>query len=337
MMEALSLVSLGRQRDVVFQIQLGLGVFLGFLKVEDEIVFDGEDGVGLTISQPVSMSSFLTCLVSHIGNSQILVPPRIQLRSAPIIAIMRNHNMNMRRPHRMPIHHLQQLETRPVRRQAVRRRMQTIKPILAILIRAKFPAQVIRRLVVRVLEIIFPVAARLPDIKHRPGNPFPFQIANDTVHLGHPRTSRRRIHKDTRAQFAKRRIRTPKRAQDRTRRRIRTRFRHNFMRNFVDETLEPQNVAQAVRLVARAVGGGVDGAHGVDVLHAGVPLVDGELDLARKVVDVADEGAEDLAVAGGGFGAHCVDYAGREGWVEAGGGGGRRAAVGAGGTVCAVG
>lgn len=46
LLELLALVSLGRQHDVVLEIQLGLVVALEGLKVNDEVVLDGEDGVG---------------------------------------------------------------------------------------------------------------------------------------------------------------------------------------------------------------------------------------------------------------------------------------------------
>lgn len=76
-----------------------------------------------------------------------------------------HHQMNMRRSHRMSIQRTQQLITRSIRRQRISRWSQTIKPILSILIRLKLSSQIIRRLVIRILEIVFSIAARLPEVE----------------------------------------------------------------------------------------------------------------------------------------------------------------------------
>jgi hypothetical protein len=81
--------------------------------------------------------------------------------------------------------------------------------------------------------------------------------------------------------------------------------------------LEAENVADAVRLVAGLVALDVDLAERVDELDAGLPLIDGELDLAGEVVEVADQSAEDLAMARAGLGAHAVDHLVGEVGVEA--------------------
>ena len=70
----------------------------------------------------------------------------------------------------MPIHSLQQLPTRPILRQRIRRRPQTIQPILPILIRLKLSTQVVIALVLRVLEIVLPIAARLPHVESHVGD-----------------------------------------------------------------------------------------------------------------------------------------------------------------------
>lgn len=53
--------------------------------------------------------------------------------------------------------------------------------------------------------------------------------------------------------------------------------------------------------------GCADLADGVDEVHAQHPLVDGQLGLSRKVVDVLDERAEDESLAISGLGANGVD------------------------------
>lgn len=44
--EDLTLIVLGRQDDVVFELELSLSVAFQGLEVDDQIVLDGEDGVG---------------------------------------------------------------------------------------------------------------------------------------------------------------------------------------------------------------------------------------------------------------------------------------------------
>lgn len=60
-------------------------------------------------------------------------------------------------------------------------------------------------------------------------------------------------------------------------------------------------------LVTGLVGVVVDLAEGVDELDTLHPLVDGKLDLASKVVDVANQSTQDLAVARGGVGTHTLN------------------------------
>lgn len=56
-----------------------------------------------------------------------------------------------------------------------------------------------------------------------------------------------------------------------------------------------------------------DLAQGIDEFHSSHPLVDGEVDFAREVVEVLDEGGEDLTVAVADVGADVVDYLLRDG------------------------
>lgn len=60
-------------------------------------------------------------------------------------------------------------------------------------------------------------------------------------------------------------------------------------------------------------------AHGIDKVHTRHPLVVCELDLARKVVDVAEEAAQDQTVPGGDVGAHVLNDMLGKGRVEAAG------------------
>jgi len=85
----------------------------------------------------------------------------------------------------MPIHSLQQLPTRPILRQRIRRRPQTIQPILPILIRLKLSTQVVIALVLRVLEIVLPIAARLPHVEGHVGDGLlGYEVFDLAVHVG---------------------------------------------------------------------------------------------------------------------------------------------------------
>ena len=84
--------------------------------------------------------------------------------------------------------------------------------------------------------------------------------------------------------------------------------------DLVDEGLEAQDIGHAVGFVA---GGGRGLANQVDELDTGHPLVDGELDLAGEVVEVADQRGHDDAEAGVRLGTHGVDDSIGEVGVEA--------------------
>jgi hypothetical protein len=81
---------------------------------------------------------------------------------------------------------------------------------------------------------------------------------------------------------------------------------------------QANDVADAMALVT---GGGADLADRVDEVDTQHPLLGSELDLAGKVVDVADEGAQDDAGALGGLWPHGVDDIGSEVGIVLGGGG----------------
>lgn len=81
--------------------------------------------------------------------------------------------------------------------------------------------------------------------------------------------------------------------------------------------LKANDVANAVAFIAN---GRADLADGVDELDAEHPLGRGELDLAGKLVDVLDQGAEDDTSALRRLGAHGVDDIGREVGIELAGG-----------------
>lgn len=81
-----------------------------------------------------------------------------------------------------------------------------------------------------------------------------------------------------------------------------------------DIRFQTKDVRDAVGLVAsrgRAL------SDGVDKVNTSHPLIVGELDLAGKVVEMAEEAAEDEAVAGGDVRAHGLNHMAGEVGVEA--------------------
>lgn len=73
--------------------------------------------------------------------------------------------------------------------------------------------------------------------------------------------------------------------------------------------LQTDHITDTVALVAN---GSADLADGVDELHAHHPLGGGQFNLARKVVDVADQRAQDHTSALGSLGAHGIHHVGRK-------------------------
>ena len=67
-----------------------------------------------------------------------------------------------------------------------------------------------------------------------------------------------------------------------------------------------------MHLVPRLVGCEVHVSDLVEEVHAHLPFFDGQVDLARKVVDMFEESREDLAGARRCTGSNCVDHGGSE-------------------------
>jgi hypothetical protein len=89
--------------------------------------------------------------------------------------------------------------------------------IISIGIRRELSSQVVIRLVFRVLEIVFPVRRRLPDINYRAWDTFSScKIRDFPVHES-GMAVRSRVLDDRSAEFAERCIRGPEGAEDRGR------------------------------------------------------------------------------------------------------------------------
>lgn len=210
--------------------------------------------------------------------------------------------------------------------------MVAVEPILAVLVGLELAAQVVGRLVLRVLEVVLAVGAGLPDVEDGVGDGLAGQQVGDgAVHEGDAARGVG-ILDDGGAVVAEGGVGGPEGAEDGGRGRVDVALCHDFVGDFINEAvmvlvwgvvvqevykdlrLQTKHIRHSVRLVARL---GRNLAHSVDKVHARHPLVHRQLDLTRKVVQVPQQGRHDLAVARRHVGAHGVDDALRESRVEA--------------------
>jgi hypothetical protein len=152
-----------RQHNIILQLQLGIRVSLKWLEIHDQIVLDSEHGIG----------------------SQIRVVFGEYLRRDWDIAVAANHQMDVSRAHRMAIKKIQQNTRRAIGRQGISRRTQAVEMILAILISPELSPQIIIRLILGILEIVFAVGARLPDVDDDAGDALVGdEVGDGAVHEG---------------------------------------------------------------------------------------------------------------------------------------------------------
>lgn len=72
--------------------------------------------------------------------------------------------------------------------------------------------------------------------------------------------------------------------------------------------LEAEDVGNTVRLVPSLIGFRVDTTNVVDEMNSRHPLLNGQLDLAREVVEMPYQSAQNPSVARCYVGAHCVEH-----------------------------
>lgn len=157
------MVGLESHGDVVLQVQLGLGVVLARLEVDDEIVLDGENGVV----------------------DQMRVVVRVDLVDDGAVIRVGDHEMDVGRAPWGAVHEVQQDTGGTVGGQRVSGRVVAVPPELALLVGPELAAKVVDRLVVRVLEIVLAVGRGLPDVENGAGNGLPVvHVTHDTVHVG---------------------------------------------------------------------------------------------------------------------------------------------------------
>lgn len=93
--------------------------------------------------------------------------------------------MDVSRSHRMSIQKLQKHTSRPISWQTIRGRLVHVEVVIAIGIRAELSSQIVIRLVFWILEIVFAVRRRLPDVNNGIWDSLASEQVNDfAVHQG---------------------------------------------------------------------------------------------------------------------------------------------------------
>jgi hypothetical protein len=152
-----------RQHNIILQLQLSVCVPLKRFEIHDQVVLDSEHGIG----------------------SQIWVVFGEYLRRDGDIAVAANHQMDVSRAHRMAIKKIQKNTRRAIGRQRISRGTQAVEMILAIRISPELPPQIIIRLILGILEIVFAVGAGLPDVDDDVGDALlGDQVGDGAVHEG---------------------------------------------------------------------------------------------------------------------------------------------------------
>lgn len=84
----------------------------------------------------------------------------------------------------MTVHQLQKRICWAIGGQRVRSRVVAVQPVLAILVSLELAAQVVGRLVVWILEVVFSIGASLPDVEDGTGNRLSCdEVRDGAVHL----------------------------------------------------------------------------------------------------------------------------------------------------------
>lgn len=130
-----------RKLDVVFQIQLRLGIARR-LEVEEEIVLNGEDGVG---SDPGVVAG-------------------VELGGHGLEAFGGDHEMDVSWAHRVAVQDVQEDTGGTVGGQRVGGRVVAVVVVTALSIGAELATEVVGRLVLGVLEVVLAIGGGLPDV-----------------------------------------------------------------------------------------------------------------------------------------------------------------------------
>jgi hypothetical protein len=274
------LVLLGSKVDVVLDIESSaLGVVLGWLEVEHQVVLDSASGIGLEVG----------------------IVAGVQLSSDAKVVLVSDHDVNVSRAVRVAAHDAKKLRRRTRCVDGVLGRLEAVEPELAVLIGAELAAKVVARLVLGVVGVVLAVGAGLPHVEDGVGDTLAsVDVADDTVEeceltvLGH-------ILDDAATEIAEGGLGRPEGTEDAGGRGSLSTVGDDLVVDLVDERLNTENVAYTPCLVAVLL---VGLAKRVDVVDTNDPLLLLELNFSAEVVHMTDEGCEDLALSRLGLGAH---------------------------------
>lgn len=148
--------------DVIFKIELSLGVIGLGLKVHDKVVLDGKDGV----------------------DGEMWVVAGIDLVDDSGVVGVCDHKVDVGRAHGRAVHDIQQNTGGAVGGQRVWGWVVAVPVELSIGIRHKFSAEIVLALL-GVLEVVFAVGGSLPDVEHGALDGLAgFHVLDDSVHVG---------------------------------------------------------------------------------------------------------------------------------------------------------
>lgn len=135
------------------------------LRCESDIVVDIEDRTVLLVLDWRKVQQKIVLDSACHVRLEVLIIIRIQLRGDANVVGMRDHDVNMRRPVRVPSHDLQQIcrWTRSV--DCILGRFQAVEPELALLVCLELAAQVVPGLVLGIECVVFAIGARLPHVE----------------------------------------------------------------------------------------------------------------------------------------------------------------------------
>jgi hypothetical protein len=135
------------------------------------------------------------------------------------------------------IQQVQKYTSGTIRRQLIRCRLQVIEIIFSVLVTLELPSQIVIRLVLGVLEIVFPVRRCLPDVNHSTRNSLSSQEIGDfAMHQGRVSTGGGVLDNVT-AERTEWGVGRPEGAKDGRRSGV-CAFRQELVGNFVDESAD---------------------------------------------------------------------------------------------------
>jgi len=174
--------------------------------------------------------------------------------------------------------------------------------ILAVLISPELSPEIIVGLILRVLEVVFAVRRRLPDVNDNTWDAFlGDKVGDGAVHKGDMALVC--VLNYTAPELAEGGVRAPERAEDGGGSGEDTGFGGDLVGDFIDESdstlnqmiflvaighsrFKSNDVGNTLPLISLFV---ADLPHSVHEVHAHHPLVNGELDLSSKIMDVSDQ------------------------------------------------